>query len=237
MKLINRLFRKLFYSGGYGVHSPFVFRLIKYVIGEKKCAYYAYDDMEMLRRKLKHFPETRTVEKQTISKKKGELLFRLANEFQPRLILQVGAMQGMAALYMTAYSKKTRCQLWESNDLQADLTEKVLKMAATTQVDLRRGKYKSLFVQELFDVKQVDCFYFHLSDDMEELQEVLQHCFSSARTDAVLIIDDIRVCKAMKTLWKELIQSEKVTVSIDLYDIGILLFNKKYNKKHYTVYY
>lgn len=234
---LSKLYRKLFYSGGYGVHSPFVFRLITYVIGQKKCAYYAYDAMDRLRLKLKHDSETQAVEKQTISKKKGELLFRLANEFQPRLMLQVGASQGMAALYMTAYSKSASCQLWEADEEQADLAEKVLKKANAAQVELCRGGYETLVKRASSEAKQFDCFFFHLSDNVETLRKLLPLYLSSARADAVFIVDDIRACKAMKELWRELIQREDVTVSIDLYDMGLLFVNKKYNKKNYTVYY
>ena len=237
MNLVQ-LYRKMRYSGGYGVHSPFVFRLITQVIGEKECAYYAYDDMDMLRRKLKHNPETATVEKQAITRKKGELLFRLANDFAFRSILQLGASQGLPALYLTAYSKEARCLILEEDKEQVALAQKVLSYSKTTRVNLEEKSSDSI-QKELTksELEGIDCFYFHLPTDAKAHATLLRSWIPMATEESVFILNDIRTNKEAQQLWKELIEHPRVTVSIELYDIGLLLLNTRYNKKHYNVYY
>ena len=110
----------------HGVHSPFVFDLLTNVI-YNKTEYYVYKEVESLRDKLKHSPETvhcidlgagshlsksntRTV-KQLIDysvkpAKYSQLLFRLANHFQPAKIIELGTSIGITATYIAKANTK-----------------------------------------------------------------------------------------------------------------------------------
>jgi len=111
------LYRSIRYRKGFGVHSPFVFNLITKVI-EEKCSYYSFYDIELLRKQLlfkegeitypdrqnKGKRKTRSiseiVKRESIRPKHGALLFRLANYFKSKNILQIGTTMGLSTLYL-----------------------------------------------------------------------------------------------------------------------------------------
>ena len=233
-----QLFRRIRYSKGFGVHSPFAFNLITQVIGEKECAYYSYDEIALLLQKLKYNPETVALKKPALSKKKGELLFRLANEFQFKSILQIGAAQSIPALYLTAYSKNSNCLIVEQNKKEAVLAKNVLKYASVNNIQLRENAYVEFLSNGHFpSLNEIDCFYFYLSDQVNIQEELLQTCLASAKEESVVMIDNIQTNKAMRRLWNQMVEQPTVTVSMDLYDIGLLFLNKKYYKRHYPLFY
>lgn len=81
----------------------FAFSFITKVVDER-CKYYAYYDIELLRRQLMH--SRCPVVKSDIKKSHGKLLFRIVNYFKPQKLIQVGASAGIGTLYMTACSSQ-----------------------------------------------------------------------------------------------------------------------------------
>ena len=120
------LYRGIRYRKGFGVHSPFVFNLITKVI-EERCQYYSFYDIELIRKQLLFqddeitYPDRqqkgkmrrrtigRIVEREAIRPKHGALLFRLANYFKSKHILQFGPSMGLSTLYLTSYASDLKC--------------------------------------------------------------------------------------------------------------------------------
>jgi hypothetical protein len=50
-----------------------------------------------------------------------------------------------------------------------------------------------------------------------------------------MIIRGIHRSAEMENIWQEVIKEKKVKVSLDLYEIGILLFRKKLQKQHFIL--
>ena len=65
------------------------------------------------------------------------------------------------------------------------------------------------------------------------IDEALKHI----HPDTVFFIEGIRANKAMRQLWKELCTSQEVVLTFDLYNIGILFFNPRLQKRNYIVYF
>ena len=99
---------------GFGIHSPFAFRLITKVIREK-ARYYAYDDIEAicheyvddsLSHRQKHL-------RKRISTSRGRLFFRLTNFFRPDNILEIGTSWGISTLYLRLAGRQSEITVVE----------------------------------------------------------------------------------------------------------------------------
>ena len=53
----------------------------------------------------------------------------------------------------------------------------------------------------------------------------------------VFVFGGIKASRKMRELWEEICACPEVTVTLDLYSLGIVLFNKKLHKRDYIVYF
>lgn len=113
----QRKIRKIRHRKGYGVHSPFAYGLITKVI-EEKSGYYAYKQIEDLHRTLH--------DRQNFNKRKCRLLFRLANRFKPRCIIECGSEDGYSTLYLQKGCPTARLFCIEPDPIRRATAEQLL---------------------------------------------------------------------------------------------------------------
>ena len=60
-------------------------------------------------------------------------------------------------------------------------------------------------------------------------------CLEKINSQTIFIFDDIYWSKEMTNAWQEIYMHPKVSISIDLFSIGIVFFNPDLKKEHYIV--
>ncbi|MGM9758756.1 MAG: SAM-dependent methyltransferase [Parabacteroides sp.] len=248
------LYRSIRYRKGFGVHSPFVFDLITKVI-EEKCSYYSFQDIEMLRRKMLYCEEKLTypdrqskgklrsrtvgeiVKREAIRPKHGALLFRLVNYFKSRNILQLGPTMGLSTLYLTSYATGLHCIALETVPEFGRISKGVFDKAAHNPIDLRVGSYKSLLPKALHDLGTVDFVFFNTLYEQEHNLDLFNACVNFAHDGTVFVFEGIKESRKMRDFWRDVCLHPDITVSLDLYSLGILIFSRKLHKRDYKVYF
>lgn len=248
-----RLYRKIRYRKGFGVHSPFVFNLITKVIEERK-PYYCFYDIELERMKLldrhdpaegcdgnnRTKPPVRTVaelaNREAFPKKKGELLFRLVHYFGSKRIVQVGTGTGISTLYLTSCATGLKCIALESRPEYARIASRLLEKHAANPVDIRVGEYKESAGPAWEEMGKVDFVFFHTPEE-ENNRALFREAVKHVHAGTIFVIDGIRRNKEMRVFWREVCRHPAVTVTADLYSAGIIFFNPKLYKRNYIVYF
>lgn len=213
-----RLLFKVRHHKGHGIHSPFVFNFITKVI-EEKTPYHAYEDV---RNYMKNFPTLSFRENKT-----HRLLFKIVNYFNLKKILELGGGLGIHTLYMTAAASDIEC-------LSVELTPSKYNQAQMLYNEWNRNITQS---EEKFPPinEKKDCIFVNLKNYNASHNELIVYLLSLVHKDSVIIIDGIRTNRKLQTLWKMLIQQQDVIVSLDLFHLGILFFDKKYYKRNYKL--
>ncbi|WP_165154178.1 O-methyltransferase [Parabacteroides sp. ZJ-118] len=231
------LYRSIRYRKGFGVHSPFVFNLITKVI-EEKCAYYSFYDIELLRKQLLQTrPIGEIVKREAIRPKHGALLFRLTNYFKSRNILQIGTSMGLSTLYLTSYATGLGCVALENIPEFAAIARQAFAKEGRNPVDLRIGNYKNLLPKALIDINSLDFVFFNTLYEQHNNLWLFNECVKYAHNDTVFVIEGIKASRKMREFWEGICTCPEVTVTLDLYSLGIVLFNKKLHKRDYIVYF
>jgi predicted O-methyltransferase YrrM len=231
------LYRRALRHKGYGVHSPFVYNLITKII-EERCPYYCFDDIELLRKRLRFEPKPvpGIVAHEAIHPKQGALLFRLTHYFRAQNILQIGAAMGLSTLYMTSYRAGVNCITLEKRQQHAAIARWVYEKAARTPIDLRVGDYAELLPLALKGMDSMDFVFFNTRRE-PAAKEMFELCAQLAHDDTVFVFEGIKTSNIMRNIWISVCKHPKVTVTIDLYTLGVVLFNRKLHKRNYTVYF
>lgn len=171
----------------------------------EKTSYYAYAQIE--KEQKGSTSQTDDTATNALSIKKNRLIFRLVNRFQPSLILDAGAAS-ITTRYLQAGNKKAHY------------------IAAT---DIR--------IYEELPTKDVDFLCIRPYNDITFVKKIWEGCIHNQAVNPrmVCVIEGIRYTASMREFWKQCINDHQVGISFDLYDLGILFFDKSKIKQHYIV--
>ena len=230
---------------GHGIHSPFLYRLITEVV-EDKCKYPEYDIYKMLTAKsstlLLNNAVTSSLEvhlhEHLISKEPGKLsqkvelpakfgkmAFRLIREFHPSSVIHYGPSLGpiLAVIAMA----DNFIPVYQTSDSPAyDIfAAALLKDSAITNIRFLPDDSQSSGRRSFILI--------NYPDDPDRSRMLIQRLLALHGDDDVLIFRGIHQSKGMEQIWQELIGSPLVHVSIDQFEIGIVLFRKGLQKENF----
>jgi len=140
--------------------------------------------------------------------KVNRLLFRLVNHFRPATLLEAGTGNGDALRYMRAARPSMRAV-----SVEADAS------GLSVRPDRLKGK-------------TVDFLHIGFTPYYKEVFEAV---FPLLHPGSCVVVGGIYDSPEKQAWWKELQADERVRISFDLYDIGILLFEEKRFKQNYIV--
>lgn len=220
LRYISRPLIKMVYKmkhhRGHGIHSPFLFSLITKVIEEKN-PYYAYTDIDVF---LETYPT-----KNRRSTKLDRLLFRIVNYFSAKSILEIGAKSGIGVLYLTAPSSNI-CYHSAYSRIRPTISEHISKY----------WKRDVSFSSELCPIDQKqDCIVIDMRGLQANYTEIHAYVSSLIHEESFLILKNIRTNKEANSLWRQFRSDTRTTMSLHLYNTGILFFNPKLYRRNYII--
>jgi predicted O-methyltransferase YrrM len=223
------------------VHSPFVFDLLNWVI-EDTTPFYIYSPIEALRSRLLLSKKTIAVTDfgagsavhasnirglSSIAKhalkpaKYAQLLFRLVRHFKPDTILELGTSLGISSLYMASPRSMSRLITLEG--------------CPAKNIRLITGAFKETLPIAIAELKHLDFVFFDGHHQKEATLNYFAQCLPYAGNDSVFIFDDIYWSEGMREAWEAIKRHSSITVTIDLFYIGIVFFRKEQEKQHFTL--
>lgn len=248
-----RLFKHIFSSRhtlGFGVHSPFMFKIIRDVIYEKN-SYYVYQQIEGLRAELlsnknkiyiNDFGTGKSAER-TIAKvaskslkrkKYGQLLYRLVREAQPETIVELGTSFGLTTMYL-ATAAQSNCYSFEGSSACVEIAKANFSSLGVENIQLIEGDIDEHLEAKLNAIKEVGFAFIDANHTYESLMKYFDLIVSKSSSYAVVVVDDINWSCDTNKAWEEIKQRSCVTSTIDLFEMGIVFLNPELHKKHYKL--
>jgi len=214
-----KLIYKVRHHRGHGIHSPFVFNLVTKVI-EEKAPYHAYEDIDAVL-------ETQPGEHYKLNKN-NKLFFRLVNYFGAEHILEIGSGYGVNTLCLTAPSANIDCVCVETSEPKyknaCRLYEKWdRKIILHTETGLPDISHKQ------------DCIFIDLANYNFFPEGLNQYLLNLSYEKTFIIVKGIRTNKRHQALWRGMMEIESRTVALDLFNIGILFFDKTLYRWNYKI--
>ena len=223
-------------SKGFGIHSPFAFNFVRFVLREKS-PYYCYEYLSDLRQAVIESLRDVKGHKRVISFKNLKMMFRIANYFNPSNILQVGTCYGMTAAALLNVSSASRLWLYEPSLGEYPVVGEVLRpyldsiesynslSLATRDYDKARTGNETSFVV-VNSIPQPDV-----------AQELTQYLCGLMNDDCVIVFRNLSRSDAMKQLWTSLKQSMKCGQSFTNEKVGVIVVQKKLNLEHFFLWF
>jgi len=253
----NYLIYRIKSTNEHGVHSPFVFELLGNVI-YNTTDYYAYKPIEKLREQLlnsghnvtcidlgagslKNNSSTKQIKKiarhAAKSAKYAQLLFRLVNHFQPSEILELGTSLGISTAYMAAANSNIKVTTIEGCPEIAKVAKQNFEQLELKNIEPLTGNFDAALPSVLAQKEKLDFVFFDGNHRKEPTLNYFRQCLQKATDSSIFIFDDIYWSAEMKQAWEEIKNNNRVTVTIDLFYMGIVFFRKEQVKQNFIIRY
>ncbi len=255
--IYNYLIYRIKCINEHGVHSPFVFELLLSTIYNRK-AFYSYGPIENIRQNMLSLKQkVNCVDlgagsnvQNKVSKsiyeiagtsakpaKYAQLLFRLINHFQPSTILELGTSLGISSAYMAAANSKSKLVTIEGCEEIAKVATRNFEKLNLKNIEQVIGNFDEVLPTVLMRVNQLDFVFFDGNHRKKPTLNYFKQCIEKAVETSIFIFDDIYWSSEMKEAWEEIKSNERVTVSLDLFYMGIIFFRKEQVKEHFVIRY
>ncbi len=239
----------------HGIHSPFVYRLVDEVIYDFE-AKKVYTDIENLRKQLlndnriititdlgagSHLNNNRRKKISDIAHnalkppKLAQLLYRLAADLQPRNIIELGTCLGITTLYLQKAAPDAKVYTLEGCPETAGIAKETFKKAGINDVDLITGNFDDTLPAAIKNLKQLDVVFVDGNHQKDATLKYFEWCLLKVHENTMLIFDDIYWSEGMKEAWNEIKAHSDVTVTIDLFWIGLVFFKSGRVKEDFLV--
>jgi predicted O-methyltransferase YrrM len=239
----------------HGVHSPFVYRLIDKVIYDFD-AKKVYTEIENLREQL--FIDTRIItitdlgagslvnnnRQKKISElahnalkppKLAQLLYRLAADLKPENIIELGTCLGITTLYLQKATPKAKVYTLEGCPETAGVAKEIFKKAGINNADLITGDFNDTLPGIINKLPTLDFVFVDGNHQKNATLKYFEWCLPKVHDNTLLIFDDIYWSQGMKEAWNQIKAHPKVTVTIDLFWIGLVFFKPGQAKEDFLI--
>ncbi len=237
------------------IHSPFVFQLLTTVINDKNTSsdYKEIEDLRfgLLKNKakiqiedfgagsLKSNTKTRLISEITRNAAKppkyAQLLYRLVKHFQPANLLELGTSLGVSTAYMAKASPNTKITTIEGSESIAKLAADNFKALNISNIQVITGNFDIQLPLLLQKIKSFDFIFFDGNHRKQPTLSYFETCLKHNHNDSVFVFDDIHWSVEMEEAWEVIRQSPEVSVTIDLFFIGLVFFRKESSKEHFVI--
>jgi predicted O-methyltransferase YrrM len=232
---------------GHGIHSPFVYSLIKEVFNAKEVPA-LYEEIEKLRKAMRENDQVIEVEdygagssgmktkKRKIkdiarrslkSPKYAALLYRLARFVKAEHIIELGTSLGITTSYLSAADPKAEIITFEGAENIADLASTYFERLDLQNIRLVRGNFDNTLPDWLHSSgKKYDLIYIDGNHTYEATLRYFSMLPPFTHDDTLIILDDIHWSREMEQAWEEIKGNTSVTLTIDLFFIGLVFFRR-----------
>lgn len=237
----------------HSIHSPFLYDLYCSCFKSHE-RFYAFEEIESIRNELSSndkliddhdfgqpslsLPRKRRAIKNihhssSISKRNGELLFKIVNKLKPSRIIELGTCLGISTLYLAKADSQAQIISLEGNSERAIVAKHLFKRSKTKNIEVREGDIDTILPNLLNQVDAIDLVYIDANHSYEGTTKYFELISKHANNNTVLIFDDIFWSRDMTRAWNKIRRNTRITLSFNTNQLGFVFFRKEQRKEHF----
>lgn len=255
-KALHYLLHQVCAQSRYGIHSPFVYDFVTRVLPHR--SHPELLPIEALRKSLasstqpiqiqdlgagyggKQLPTmTKTlaqiIKSSARGRREGALLYRMCRHYQPHTLLELGTNLGFSTLYQATALPQNHLLTIEGAPALAGIAQQHFQQFGFQHIESRVGDFDQVLSQiEWTTFKPA----WALLDGNHQYQPTLDYfhfLLPRLQDGALIIFDDIYWSPGMAKAWKQICSHPQVSVSLDLWHLGICAIRKPQAKEHFSL--
>ncbi len=243
---------------GHGVHSPFVFEFITKMLNDKR-GLDCFKDIESLRSELKKNNTEISVpdfgagsrmqldNRRKISaiansslkpKKYSRLLFRIAEYYKPATIIELGTSLGITTSYLACANPQASIITMEGAPEVAHIAQENFNNLHLYNIIIVEGNFDETLPSVTNQLSTIDFAFIDGNHRKAPTLNYFYELLKIAKPSSIIVFDDIHWSEEMEEAWNEIKEHPSVTLTIDLFFIGIVFFRTEQKiKQDFTIRY
>jgi predicted O-methyltransferase YrrM len=235
-----------------------VFEFIKFVLNDKK-KYDCYSNIEKQRQNLLNDKKVIEVEdfgagstviktknrvlKDIASsslkqKKYSQLLFRMIQFYNKKIVLELGTSFGITTSYLSSSKNNPTVTTMEGSKNIAVIARQTFDKLQLQNVNIIQGDFEKTLFTYLNNSNVIDFAFLDGNHRKIPTLQYFKQILQKSNEETIFVFDDIHWSKEMEEAWEEIKAHEAVTLSIDLFFIGIVFLKKDFKvKQHFIIRY
>ncbi len=242
---------------GHGIHSPFVFDLVNRVFRNKTDRQIVLT-IENVRKKS--ISDNRTIDVldlgagsnnmktssrkvseiarySAIPAKYGQLLSNLAAEFGKPSIIEFGTSLGISTMYLAAGCPDSVVYTMEGCPQTALIAKENFRNVGFVNITLMNGSFDDLLPEIKKKNLKPGLVFVDGNHKKEPVCRYFREVSEISNNETVVVIDDIHYSPEMEEAWDEIRYDRNVTLTIDIYRMGLAFFRKGITRAGYIIRY
>lgn len=185
--------------------------------------------------------------------KYSQLMFRMVNYYQPQQIIELGTSLGITSAYLASGNAAASVITMEGAPAVADTARKNFAQLNLRNITLIEGNFDETLTATLKTLntpdhsndtapiassanKTVDFAFIDGNHRYKPTVQYFEQLLAASNDHTIIILDDIHWSSEMEQAWHEVQQHPAVTMTIDLFFIGIVLLRKEFKiKQHFSI--
>jgi predicted O-methyltransferase YrrM len=164
----------------------------------------------------------------------AELYYRIIQSSKPEYIIELGTSLGITSSYM-AMASPQKVYTLEGCPNTLSIAKETFEILQIKNVETIEGNFDDTFPTLLEKLNQVDFIYFDGNHTKSATLHYFNLALSKANENSLFIFDDIYWSEEMIDAWKIIKADPRVSITIDLYFIGLVFFKKGQAKENFTI--
>lgn len=260
--ILDYLKHYLISNSRHGTHSPFAYKLTDEVIYDFKFKN-EYAEIENQRKKLlnddseievtdlgagsqlnkNRIKKIKDIAKNALkSPRLAQLIYRLAKDNDPVSIIELGTCLGITTSYLSKACPQAAITTIEGCPQTAQAAARTFQELQSkpqgltaSNIHLKVGNFDHVLPEVIAAADQLDFVYIDGNHRKRATLDYFHSCLPKVHASSLIIFDDIYWSKGMKEAWTEIKSHPEVTVTIDLFWIGLVYFRKGQAKEHFKI--
>ncbi len=167
----------------------------------------------------------------------SRLLARFIDYFEYQTVLELGTSLGLNTLHMATSKANINVHTIEGSSSIADLARQHFEEMGLENIHLHEGNIDEVLPNVLAQTKSIDLAYLDANHRYAPTLQYYELILPSLHAKSMLVLDDIHWSAEMNQAWNELCDRPEVSLSIDLFEGGILFFDQELPREQYVLAY
>jgi len=236
---------------GHGIHSPFVYELIREVFNDDR-DYYAYKLIETVkksmlqdrrilevhdpgagsRRKIQYKKTIAEIARHSVSDQKfGRLLFRLANFYRARVIMELGSSIGISTSYLASADAASRVVTMEGSPAIAGIAHETFQKLKLNNISQSTGNFEKTLSAQIEANPPSDLVFIDGNHRKKPVLEYFEKFLNKISRSSLIVLHDIHWSREMEEAWEIIQHDPRVKMTVDIFSAGLVFFREEFRVK------